>query len=269
MPLDRLFPEQNQQPDQTPAHTSHSRSRVIAIVAACAILALPVGYLVVYYGMPDQVSANVQDAAAPAQSIAALEEIVRTNPSIDNRVNLSVALIQSNQPGRAIPILDAVVTEDANNALAWNNLCVANTMQKAFDIAIKECNNALRIKPEFQLARNNLKWAEDENRKAVEALATQEQVAPASRDSDSYLAEGLNFFSIGSYDQAIKAWRRALELNPRSALAANNIGTALMLKKQIADAIPWFEKAITLDPTLQIAKNNLAWAHDELAKTAK
>jgi tetratricopeptide (TPR) repeat protein len=267
MPLDHHSTEQTHQPDQTPRHSWPTRRRVTAVLSACAILALPVGYLLVYYGFPGQVSANAQDA--PTQSISTLEETVRTNPTIDNRVNLSVAYIQANQPGRAIPILDSVVAKDTNNALAWNNLCVANTMQRAYDIAIKDCINAVRIKPDFQLARNNLKWAEDEDRKAIETLATQEKVAPASRNSSSYLAEGLNFFSVGNYDQAIKSWRRVLELDPKNALAANNIGTALMLKKQTSEALPWFQKALSLDPTLQIAKNNLAWAHDELAKAEK
>jgi len=268
MPLDRPSTEQKQ-PDETSARAWFSRPRVTAILFACAILALPVAYLVVYYGMPGQVSAEVQGVPAPAQSIADSEEAVRVNPSAESRLNLSVAYIRANQPGRAIPILDSVVAEDANNALAWNNLCVANTMQKAYDIAIKDCTNAIRIKPDFQLARNNLKWAEDESRRAIETLSRQEQVAPVSRDSNSYLAEGLNFYSVGNYDQAIKSWRRALELDSKNALAANNIGTALMLKKRVADAIPWFEKALSLDPTLQIAKNNLAWAHDELAKAAR
>jgi hypothetical protein len=35
---------------------------------------------------------------------------------------------------------------------------------------------------------------------------------------------------------------------------------AAMLNKQPAEAIPWFQRAIELDPTMQLAKNNLAWA---------
>jgi tetratricopeptide (TPR) repeat protein len=95
------------------------------------------------------------------------------------------------------------------------------------------------------------------------------QIAPALRNADSYLAEGLNYLHTGDYDQAIYAWQRVLSLDPANALAANNIGTAYMLKQQPSLAATWFQKAIALDPSQQIAKNNLAWARNELAKSSK
>ena len=73
----------------------------------------------------------------------------------------------------------------------------------------------------------------------------------------------------GEYDQAIQAWQRTLKIDPKSALAANNIGTAYMFKNEPATAISWFGKALALDPTLQIAKNNSAWARSEIAKQSK
>jgi hypothetical protein len=42
-----------------------------------------------------------------------------------------------------------------------------------------------------------------------------------------------------------------------------------MFQKHPAAAIPWFQKAIALDPSLQLAKNNLAWARQQEAKAAK
>jgi tetratricopeptide (TPR) repeat protein len=219
--------------------------------------------------LSENVLAASEVATPPAQTISSLEGLVRTSPTADNRINLSLAYINDNQPGRAIPVLNAIIGEDEKNALAWNNLCVANTMQLAYKTAIEDCNRALRIAPDFQLARNNLKWVEDENRKAIVAITAQEQVAPAKRDAASYLAEGLNDLHIGNYDQAIKAWQRTLDLDPKNALAANNIGTAYMLSKQPATAKSWFAKALALDPSLQIAKSNMAWVRDEEAKTVK
>jgi tetratricopeptide (TPR) repeat protein len=248
-----------------------SAQRAVAITAAVAILFLPIGYLVSRHKLTRNVSAQVasQPAPAPAQSIAQWEGIVRAHPTEDNRLNLSVAYINGQQPGRAIAILNPLVAEDGNNALAWNNLCVANTMQMDYSLAIAACNHAIRLKPDFQLAQNNLKWAEDENRKAIAAITAQEQIAPASRNAASYLSEGLNYLHTGDYDQAIRAWQRVLSLDPENALAANNIGTAYMLKQRPNLAVPWFQKAIALDPAQQIAKNNLAWARDELAKASR
>ena len=263
-------PNQHPVPKQQPIQGSiPKQSRAAAILTAFAILALPIGYLVQYYGHPQEASASSLPSAAPAQDIASLEETARTSPTVDNRINLSLAYIRANQPNRAIPILNGIVAENSKNAVAWNNLCVANTLQMAYQNAIDDCHNALRIAPDFQLAKNNLKWAEDEHQKAIVAITAQEKVAPAGRDAASYLNEGLDDLHLGNYDQAIKAWQRTLDLDPKSALAANNIGTAYMFKKEPAKAISWFEKALALDPTLQIAQNNLAWGRDVQAKSGK
>jgi len=258
--------DSNQSSNQLPDDAEPAQRRALAIVTACAILALPIGYLIVHYGMPAPASTGALPVAAPVQSIARLEESVRVHPTVSNRIDLAMAYIQANRPGRAIPILDSLLSEDGSNAVAWNNLCVANIMRKAFAIAIKDCSNAIRIVPDFQLARRNLQWAEDEKKKAFAALAAQEEVARASRNADFYLAQGLSFLHVGDYDQAIKAGQRVLELDPTNGLAANNIGTAYMFKKDPKAAVLWFEKAIALAPTLQIAVSNLAWAHDEQAK---
>jgi len=106
--------------------------------------------------------------------------------------------------------------------------------------------------------------------KAGRALAdAEQQTAPAARDAAFYINQGLSLLHLGENDQAIAAWQRALDLDAHNAVAANNIGTAYMLKQQPLTAIPWFEKAIAMDPSLQLAKNNLAWAHNELAKPAQ
>jgi tetratricopeptide (TPR) repeat protein len=212
------------------------------------------------------VSAQSASQTEPASSMEREEESVREHPTEANRINLSLAYIRAQEPGRAIHLLSALVAEDGGNVLAWNNLCVAYTMQMRYNMAIEACERALGLAPDFELARNNLKWAVDEDRRAIAAVSAQEQIAPGSRNAASYLAEGLDDLHIGRYDQAIEAWQRALRLDPANALAANNIGTAYMLRQQPEVAVSWFQKAIAMDPKLQIAGNNLAWAREELAK---
>ena len=155
--------EAGQQPNKASTESRGRQSRAAAILTACVILALPIVYLVEYYGHSGQISASSTPATAPAQDLASLEQTVRNSPTIDKRLSLSFAYIQANQPDRAIPILNAIIAENRNNAEAWNNRCVANIMQKSYDAAIEDCRNALRIMPNFQLAQNNMKWAEDES----------------------------------------------------------------------------------------------------------
>ena len=247
------------------AQPERRQSRLVAGITAAAILVFPFGYLIYAGSHGKKVMANNPPAAVATTNIAAQEALARQSPTEINLINLSLAYINGGATARAIPVLQAVVARDKNSAVAWNDLCVAQTLQGGYAEAIDACNQALTIDPNFQLARNNLRWASDERQKTLVAINTADKTAPV-RDTDFYMAQGLNYIHVGDYDQSIVAWQHALQLSPKSALATNNIGTAYMMKKHPEIAVGWFEKAIALDPNLPIAKNNLAWAQGELKK---
>lgn len=267
-PAEPLLSEEHPQPDPSDPGAGPGRPHqsIIPVVAICAVIALPFAYLLMHRSKPDalQVRPSAAPPAAAAISIPVLEQIARAQPTADNRLNLSLAYINANQPASAIPVLQALVAEDAANAKAWNNLCVAHTMQAEYNHAIDDCRHALTLDPGLQLAQNNLRWAEGQNQKALDAIAAADKTPPASRDANSYLAEGLDAMHAGNYDKALQLWQQALARDPHSATAANDIGVAYMMKHRPSDAIPWFNKAAALDPGLQLAKNNLAWANSEL-----
>lgn len=244
------------------------RQRIRAVAVAAVLIALPSCLLVSYYAFPKKVLAAQRQPLSAAASQTLLERQVAVNPTLEDRINLAFDYIQANHAARALPLLESVVQQDPRNAVAWNDLGVANTMLMNYDKGVDDCQRALAIAPGFQLARNNLKWAQGEFRKTVQQIAQQEQSAPPARTSSAYLAEGLNFLHIGNYDQAIHSWQRALELNSKDALSSNNIGTAYMLKHQPAIALTWFQRALSIDPSLQIAQNNEAWARSEIVRGA-
>jgi tetratricopeptide (TPR) repeat protein len=68
----------------------------------------------------------------------------------------------------------------------------------------------------------------------------------------------------GKYNEAIKAFDKAIELNPRDAVAYNNRGAAYgqigNYKQQIDDS----NKAIELNPKVAVAYNNRGVAYGEL-----
>ena len=262
-------PAESVEPVPAEEESPSASLRTRAILAACAILVLPVGYLLLHRSPVNAGAPAMPAAIQQAQSIAALEALVRAQPTAANRINLSLAYIQAGTPVPAVPVLQAVLAGDPKNAIAWNNLCVAHTMQQQFSDGIDDCNHALAVQPDFQLAKNNLKWATDERDATIKAISVAEQTDASKRDAAFYLTEGMNFMQLGNYDEAIHAWHRALDVDPRNASAANNIGIALMFQKHPAEATPWFQKAIDFDPMMQIAKNNLAWARQEEAKTSR
>ena len=71
---------------------------------------------------------------------------------------------------------------------------------------------------------------------------------------------GMLFTDNRRWDEAIVAFRKAIELDPKFALAYSNLGWALGEKKRYDEAIPILHKAIELDSKLAEAHNNLGWA---------
>jgi Tfp pilus assembly protein PilF len=250
-------------------------SRRSATVLAALLLGVPIigVSLRASESMREPQPLQVAIPQAPGTAdIASLEGRARTAPTVDNRLNLSVGYINAKAPERAVPILLSVIAEDKNNATAWNNLCVAHNLEKDYKNGVTACRQALDIDPHFQLAANNLKWAMDEQKKDEQRLAAASPTSPAeatppSQASAIYLAQGLRQLHSGDYDAAIDSWQRILVLDPSNALAANNIGTAYMFKKEPATALMWFQKAVKSDPSLQIARNNIAWATEGQTRT--
>ena len=232
-----------------------------------AIILVLVSIPALYYAFdrnsvpPPPVAAAVQGSG---NQLADLEHTAGKQPTSANRINLSQALIANAQYGRAADVLQKVIAENPRNVTAWNNLCVAHTLQQDLGHAIEDCRQGLRVDSSFQLLQNNLKWAEAETAKVRSTLAEQEKTAPAQRTAAFYLDEGMNFLHLGAYDQAIVAWRRSASLAPKSALAYNDIGTAQMLQHRYPEAEASFHQAAALDPANQLVRNNLAWSENVL-----
>jgi Tfp pilus assembly protein PilF len=142
------------------------RSRLLVAAGCVAVFLTLPAYLVLTHPL-SATSPSPSTAPSATPSFAALEEEVHRNPSVSAKINLSLAYINGGAAERSIPLLLSVVAEDSQNAVAWNNLCVANTLQRSYDLAIRACQNAIALDPNFQLAKNNLAWALSERAQAA------------------------------------------------------------------------------------------------------
>lgn len=258
---------QNELMQKRETHTGRQRGLAIAI---CAVLGAPFLYMGCHTS-PGSPANTAAPTPATNDPIPALEAATRAQPTEANELNLSLAYLNANRPSDALPVLQHLLAQYPSDAKAWNNLCVAHNLKSEFSEAIDTCHRALELDPGFQLAQNNLRWAEAQKQKALAAIAAAEALPPAARTSASFLNEGLDQLHAGQYDQALDVWRKLAAREPNNALAVNNVGVAYMMKHDPAHALPWFEKALALDPTGEMARNNLAWARSEMqsATTAK
>jgi tetratricopeptide (TPR) repeat protein len=140
-----------------------------------------------------------------------------------------------------------------DSELAYNNIGAAFAGLRQWDQAIENERAALRIDPNFTLAQNNL------------ALYTREKAgqgseSPAKMTAEDWLNASLEDNRAGNYEKSIQDSRSALKLRPDYAEAYNNIAANYESMHKWDEAISAAQTALRLKPGFQLAKNNLAWA---------
>ena len=77
-------------------------------------------------------------------------------------LNRSYQACIAHQPWQCIAAAKAALAILPTSAEAWNNIAAAYEDLHMWDEAINAAQQALRLKPDFQLARNNLAWSESQ-----------------------------------------------------------------------------------------------------------
>ncbi len=88
------------------------------------------------------------------------------------------------------------------------------------------------------------------------SCATTQQKQVEARDAEFYFNRGLTCYEKGQYDLAISDYTKALDINPRLALAFYSRAIAYGKKGQFDQAISDYTKALEIDPRYAEAYNN-------------
>ena len=117
----------------------------------------------------------------------------------------------------------------------------------ALDAAIAAYRAALQENPQFRKASNNLILALVKAGKGDQAVQrARDLVAQAPNDPDRYFTLGLAQ-SEQNVEEAMKSFRRALEIDPRHTLARYNLALALNRTDRTAEAIAEMKKTLAID----------------------
>jgi len=152
---------------------------------------------------------------------------------------------------------------EPNYASAYSNLAIAQIMQDKPEEAElnlqKAANLPNNIPPEtFATVLSDLaaRYAKKENyEKTAEHLNRLLYLTPNNVDERTKLV--LTYFTLKRFDEAQKQVEELIRQNPNQAEVYNLKGTILLEKKQNAEAVTQFEKALQLKPDFAEAKANL------------
>ncbi len=146
------------------------------------------------------------------------------------------------------------------------------------DSALPQLQAAVRLNPSRIPARDLLASAYEAMGNAALARATAAatlQLAPddtaakeillhpAMPDASYWINASLYQYRAGNYAECIRAAQQALKIDPRSAIAYNNIGAAYAGLHQWDSAIASDRAALQIKPDFTLAASNLAWAESQ------
>jgi tetratricopeptide (TPR) repeat protein len=127
-------------------------------------------------------------AVAPAPAVVAPAALaaVAADSKLTAMIEQSRQALNSAQPERALLVLREAERVDPKNPSIQNNLCVALIGLQRYDEAIAACNAAIGLQQDFQLARNNLAWAQAERTKAQNTSATEKAATDPTKKIEAH-----------------------------------------------------------------------------------
>jgi tetratricopeptide (TPR) repeat protein len=124
-----------------------------------------------------------------------------------------------------------------------------------YDSAVTEYTRAIAIDSTYSKAYVNMGLAYDAAGKRNEARrAFRDAIKINPKDVLAHCHLGLLEASYGDYNEAMRLYQQALQLDPNSAQAHYNLGLAFAEKKVFSEALVEWEKVIALDPNGELGK---------------
>jgi tetratricopeptide (TPR) repeat protein len=182
---------------------------------------------------------------------------------------LGVVAHQRCDHARATELIGRAIAGNPDNATYHANLAEAYRAMGRLEQAVASCRAALRLRPHYREAANNLGLALLGQGKTDDAIA---QFREAFRLKPDYAMACNNLGNAlrlhGDLKEAEMHFRRAVEMAPSLAEARSNLGQLLLERHQPHEALTHLEAAVCLRPDLAEAHNNLGNALREAGRTA-
>ena len=153
--------------------SENKKKKYLPIAVVSILLLIPIVFIIVMLKGNDEPASDpvtgqqVPPADPPEQRLVTALKSVKTDSSAASLYNLGLAFIDNKMYKEGVSAFIKVIKLDPQNARVGNNLGFAYGCLGDWDNGIKYCQEALNLDPSFQLAKNNLKWMQDEKAKAT------------------------------------------------------------------------------------------------------
>ena len=195
--------------------------------------------------------------------------IVSLNPKARHaHRNLSQGLIKAGRLEEALAAARIAAEQRPDEARSYTLLGQILANLKRLDEAEENFRRALEIDPSRKKEIRSLaflgrmSWQWDRLQAAEKFLSRALELDPGNREALEYLAR--SYLSRKRYHEALDMYRKLAEVDPGNATTHNNIAGILYYLGQSEAAVRSFERALSLDPTLDEARTGLEEARKTL-----
>ena len=140
----------------------------------------------------------------------------------------------------------------------------SNAALQRYDAAIDSYNQAIKIKPDYAEAYNNLGIALKDTGDFNAAIDSYKRAIKIKPDyADAYYNMGNALKGKGEFNAATDSYKQAIKIKPDYAEAYYNMGIALQDKGELDASIDSYKQAIKIKPDYAEAHNNMGAALTE------
>lgn len=206
-------------------------------------------------------SLNGRDASALPQ----LAALASTNPDAPVlQTTYAQALRDAHRPADALVVYRAAARKWPTDATLLHDLAAAARDAGRVDEAKKADDAAIALAPDSALAHNGAGLIAIDQNRLADAVREFERATTIDPTNASYWVNLGNAQRASRDTQgAEQAYRRALDVDARSADAANGVGVLIVEAHRPAEAVPFFERAVAASPEFVEARLNLGIALEQ------
>ena len=206
-----------------------------------------------------QIEAYVSNTSDSPGFVAEKEEAVRINPQ-DTQSWIEIGKTQlkmENWQNAGETFLKAI-EQDPKNTEGWNGYLLALSRQENYIELLDQSKKSIEINPEWAKgyyfngnALYMLKMTVSPEGSCEEAVKAYEKAIDLNPDDyDSWVGKGNALSMMGSRDEALEAFDKAIQMEPDNVYAWSWKGSTLNDMHKYTDALDAYNKAIQLNPEL-------------------
>lgn len=159
-----------------------------------------------------------------------------------------------------------IINREPNSDSAYNNRGLVYFEMREYDRAIEDYKKALSINSENITANNNIGEAYDRKRMYEESLKYYNRQIELDDNDYYYINRGWCFLRLNRFDEAMKDFKMASEIDPQNGYAYNGMAYTYKEQCEYDKAIEFFQKVLEINSNFGYAYRYMGQCYEELKK---